>query len=82
MAAIESAFATSPRSSADLTKSEKGDRELPRCRPYLSVGNPGLLWFPSGRHKARLLGLGAIGVIAKPFDPMALPAEIDRVLGI
>jgi CheY-like chemotaxis protein len=28
----------------------------------------------------RLLGLGATGVIAKPFDPMALPAELDRIL--
>jgi CheY-like chemotaxis protein len=32
--------------------------------------------------RARLLGLGAVGVIAKPFDPMALPAEIDAILGV
>ena len=32
--------------------------------------------------RARLLGLGAVGVIAKPFDPMALPAEIDGILGV
>ena len=31
--------------------------------------------------RARLLGLGAVGVIAKPFDPMALAAEIDGILG-
>jgi two-component system, OmpR family, response regulator len=32
--------------------------------------------------RARLLGLGAVGVVAKPFDPMALPAEIDSILGV
>ena len=30
--------------------------------------------------RARLHALGAAGVIAKPFDPMALPAELDRIL--
>jgi len=30
--------------------------------------------------RARLQALGAAGVIAKPFDPMALPMEIDRIL--
>lgn len=28
--------------------------------------------------RERLLSLGAIGVIAKPFDPMALPDELGR----
>jgi two-component system, OmpR family, response regulator len=28
----------------------------------------------------RLLSLGASGVIAKPFDPMALPDELGRIL--
>jgi len=28
----------------------------------------------------RLRALGAAGVIAKPFDPMALPAELARIL--
>jgi CheY-like chemotaxis protein len=32
--------------------------------------------------RARLLALGAAGVIAKPFDPMELPAEIDGILGV
>jgi two-component system, OmpR family, response regulator len=32
--------------------------------------------------RARLRALGAVGVIAKPFDPMALPAEIDGILGV
>ena len=29
---------------------------------------------------ARYLELGAVGVIGKPFDPMALPAEIKKLL--
>ena len=30
--------------------------------------------------RERLRALGAAGVIAKPFDPMALPGEIERIL--
>lgn len=30
--------------------------------------------------RERLRRLGAAGAIAKPFDPMALPAELDRIL--
>jgi DNA-binding response OmpR family regulator len=30
--------------------------------------------------RARLKALGAAGVIAKPFDPMLLSAELDRIL--
>jgi CheY-like chemotaxis protein len=30
--------------------------------------------------RERLVSLGAKGVIAKPFDPMALPEELERVL--
>ena len=30
--------------------------------------------------RERLQALGVAGTIAKPFDPVALPAEIDRVL--
>lgn len=29
----------------------------------------------------RLLSLGAAGVIAKPFDPMTLPAQLRQILG-
>lgn len=31
--------------------------------------------------RERLRGAGAAGVIAKPFDPMGLPAELDAILG-
>ncbi len=30
--------------------------------------------------RERLLSLGAVGVIAKPFDPMTLPKELQRIL--
>lgn len=30
--------------------------------------------------RKRLLSLGAAGVIAKPFDPLALPNELDQLL--
>jgi CheY-like chemotaxis protein len=30
--------------------------------------------------RERLHELGAVGVIAKPFDPMSLPSELDRIL--
>jgi CheY-like chemotaxis protein len=30
--------------------------------------------------REQLLTLGAAGVLAKPFDPVALPGEIDRIL--
>jgi DNA-binding response OmpR family regulator len=34
-----------------------------------------------GADRARLLELGAAGVIAKPFDPSALGDQLDKVLG-
>ncbi len=30
--------------------------------------------------RERLLSLGAAGVLAKPFDPMTLPQDLDRLL--
>jgi CheY-like chemotaxis protein len=33
------------------------------------------------QEKDRLLALGAIGVIAKPFDPMALAGQLRAILG-
>jgi two-component system OmpR family response regulator len=34
-----------------------------------------------GADRRRLEALGAAGVIAKPFDPMILPRELERLLG-
>jgi CheY-like chemotaxis protein len=33
-----------------------------------------------GANVEQLRSLGAAGVIAKPFDPMTLPGELDRIL--
>lgn len=33
------------------------------------------------RDRERLLGLGAVGVITKPFDPMGLAREVRAVVG-
>jgi CheY-like chemotaxis protein len=30
--------------------------------------------------REQLLALGAVGVLAKPFDPMTLPAELQQIL--
>jgi CheY-like chemotaxis protein len=30
--------------------------------------------------RERLRAIGAAGVIAKPFDPMTLPGELERIL--
>jgi len=35
---------------------------------------------PAGERE-RLLASGASGVIAKPFDPMSLPSELEEILG-
>jgi CheY-like chemotaxis protein len=34
------------------------------------------------QEEARLRALGAAGVIAKPFDPIALPEELQRIVGV
>lgn len=32
-------------------------------------------------HRRAMLQAGAVGVILKPFDPLGLPAQLDRLLG-
>jgi two-component system, OmpR family, response regulator len=58
---------------ATLTRLREG--VLPVSVPVVfltaKVGEPG---------EARLRSLGAAGVIAKPFDPIALPDELQRVM--
>lgn len=60
-----------------------GPTTLGRLRGLLSPNVPVIFLTAKlqASDRARLLGLGAVGVIAKPFDPMALPAEIDGILG-
>jgi two-component system OmpR family response regulator len=62
---------------------EDGPATLERLRPVVGPGVP--VVFLTARVQPgdveRLLALGAAGVIAKPFDPTELPAELDRVLG-
>lgn len=61
-----------------------GPTTLGRLRGLLSQTVPVIFLTAKLRpaDRTRLLGLGAVGVIAKPFDPMALPAEIDGIVGI
>jgi len=61
-----------------------GPTTLARLRGLLSPTVPVIFLTAKlqAADRARLLGLGAVGVVAKPFDPMALPAEIDGILAV
>jgi DNA-binding response OmpR family regulator len=52
-------------------RSQASTRHIPVV--FLTAG-------PSAAETARLCALGAIGVIAKPFEPLALPARIRDML--
>jgi CheY-like chemotaxis protein len=59
-----------------------GPATLQRLRPILGPGVP-IVFLTAKVQPAdvdRLRGLGAIGVLAKPFDPMRLPGELAEVL--
>ena len=61
-----------------------GPTTLERLRERQPAGLPPVIFMTAKVQKAevdRLLGLGVTGLIAKPFDPMALPDEIHRILG-
>jgi CheY-like chemotaxis protein len=59
-----------------------GPATLERLRPILGPGVP-VVFLTAKVQPAdveRLRGLGATGVLAKPFDPMRLPDELAEVL--
>ena len=59
-----------------------GPATLERLRPILGPGVP-VVFLTAKVQPAdieRLRGLGATGVLAKPFDPMRLPGELADVL--
>ena len=58
-----------------------GPATLERLRPL--IGGVPVVFLTAKTQSAdldRLMGLGAAGVIAKPFDPMALPEELLALL--
>ena len=59
-----------------------GPATLERLRPILGPGVPVVFLTAKVRPAdvERLRGLGAIGVLGKPFDPMRLPRELAKVL--
>lgn len=59
-----------------------GPATLDRLRPILGPGVP-VVFLTAKVQPAdveRLRGLGATGVLAKPFDPMRLPGELAEIL--
>lgn len=59
-----------------------GPATLERLRPILGSGVP-VVFLTAKVQPAdveRLRGLGATGVLAKPFDPMRLPGELAELL--
>jgi len=57
-----------------------GPATLRRLRPLLGDETP-VIFLTAKADGARLLALGAAGVIAKPFDPLALPGEVAAITG-
>ena len=59
-----------------------GPATLERLRPLIGDAPVIFLTAKTGAGDLeRLTSLGALGVIAKPFDPMALPGEVDGLIG-
>ena len=58
-----------------------GPATLERLRPLLGDDVPVIFLTAKARRRERLLALGAAGVIAKPFDPLALPRELAAIIG-
>jgi DNA-binding response OmpR family regulator len=55
-----------------------GPATFARLRPLLADGTPVIFLTAKGDTEP-LLALGAAGVIAKPFDPIALPREVAAI---
>ena len=59
-----------------------GPATLERLRPL--IGDAPVIFLTAKTQSSdleRLTSLGAVGVIAKPFDPMGLPNEVDALIG-
>jgi two-component system OmpR family response regulator len=56
-----------------------GPAALAQLRPLL--GATPVIFLTAKAETERLLALGAAGVIAKPFDPLALPREVAAITG-
>jgi CheY-like chemotaxis protein len=60
-----------------------GPATLRRARRDGLLGNTPVVFLTAKAQRAereRLIGLGAVGVIGKPFDPLWLAGELERVL--
>ena len=60
-----------------------GPAALERLRPLLGQDVP-VIFLTAKSQSAdveRLKALGAVGVIAKPFDPLGLPGELGAIIG-
>jgi CheY-like chemotaxis protein len=60
-----------------------GPATLARLRPLLGHDVP-VIFLTAKAQSAdieRLKALGAVGVIAKPFDPLSLPGELGAIIG-
>ena len=60
-----------------------GPATLERLRPVLGQDVP-VIFLTAKAQSAdveRLKALGAVGVIAKPFDPLSLPGELGAIIG-
>ncbi len=60
-----------------------GPATLERLRPLVGQDVPVIFLTAKSQQPdvARLKALGAAGVIAKPFDPLGLPAELAAIIG-
>jgi CheY-like chemotaxis protein len=60
-----------------------GPATLERLRPLLGQEVPVIFLTAKAQSSdvERLKALGAVGVIAKPFDPLSLPRELGAIIG-